>query len=136
MVAEVDDSKYAWDVLVKNVGDPVEGRRPGSKVKTENFEDLFAVLRFARDILEGKAQGISIQKIREFGKEDLFRRFSLDVFSAIHLLYDKSSRGRNSFVRKFYRNCLDDDVISKSELEERISEVRSGKFEPDFAFKI
>lgn len=136
IVAGVEDAQYAKDVLTKDVGDPVIGGWRGKGILPSNLSDLQAMARFARDTLEGRIDDFARFKIQSFSKEDLYRRFALDVMSSLYLLYDKSKEGRNSWARDFFGECLHDKVVTHDILENRIAEVREQKFQPNPDFKI
>lgn len=131
LVAGVQDAKYAKDVLVKGVGDPVKGRRE-KKIQVSNLSDLQVILRFARDVLEDKVEDAAQFKIDSFSKQDLYHRFALDVMSSLYLLYDGKGKGQNSWARKFYPECKHDGVITPELARERIEQVREQRFRPDF----
>ncbi len=136
IVAGVKDANYAADVLLRNVGDDIFGRRPGSKIKTEHLDNLYALLRFARDIVENKLDDIAEFKIRTFAKQELYRRFALDILSALYVLYDQDRKGSNVWVKKFYDECKKDGIITPDSARNRIQEVREQEFKPDFGFKL
>ena len=136
LVAGVSDAEYAWDVLVRGLGDPVPGRKHGLVVKAKHFDDLMALLRSSRDIIEGKLPYSVAQKIFEFGKTLVFQRFANDILAAIYLLYDVKKEGRNSYVESFYRQCLRDSVVTVDQLRARIDGVRAGVYRPDFSIRL
>jgi len=136
VVAGVKDALYGKDVLVRGVGDPIMGGWSGSSIKPKNLEDLRAFLRFSRDVLEDQLDEATRLKIESFSKEDLFRRFALDVMAALHLLYHKTKQGRNGWVKDFFEECLEDKVITADIVEDRIANVREQRRQPDFDTKI
>ncbi|RLI99109.1 MAG: hypothetical protein DRP00_00075, partial [Candidatus Aenigmatarchaeota archaeon] len=102
-VAGVPDTQYAWDGLVKDIGEKVIGRQRNAWIKQSNFLDLHTILRFARNILEdNNLPDHTNFKIKQYGKDILFKRFALDVFLHLFVLYDQQRSGRNTFAKKFY----------------------------------
>lgn len=136
LVAGVVDANYGRDILVQEIGERKNGGWPGERIKVSNLGDLSILLRFARDVLEDKLDDFVIFKIKEFRKEKLFRRFALDVFAGIFILYTQKKVGRNSHVQNFFQECKKDGVVSKDILENRINEVREQKYKPNFTFKL
>ncbi len=125
-----NDDNYAYDVFLKGEGEPVLGRKKGLKIKSKNFSELYQILNFADSIIRKSVSSISKIKIDEYNLNDLFFRFSLDVFSAAYLMYDKQSIGKNPLVKEKYFALLKDSLIDVTLLEKRISEVRSNKYKP------
>ncbi len=136
IVAGVKDASYAKDVLMMDLGESVEGRRPNETLKKDDLVGLQTLLRFARDDLEDKLDDVAAFKIRSFGKEELYNRAALDIFAALHLLYGRDGSGRNKWVRGFYEECKQDGVVKSETIENRIAEVRSQKYGPNFAYKL
>lgn len=93
-------------------------------------------MRFVRDILEGKLDDTATFKIGAFARQDLYKRFALDLVSALYILYDSGGIGHNKWVQKFYQECEQDEVITPDLAQGRIAEVRSMKHQPDFEFRI
>ena len=136
VVAGVRDAQYAKDVLVNDVGDKVVGGWSGKTIQPSNLLDLQAVVRFARDILEDKLDEVPRFKIESFSRQEVYRRFALDILSSLYVLYDKTRMGRNSWTKSFYHECKKDGIITSELAENRIAEVRAQKFQPNFEFKI
>jgi len=136
LVAGVTDAKYGRDVLVQEIGERKQGGWPGKWVNYSDLDDLYVLLRFVRDILEDHLPDFTAFKIKEFKKEELFRRFALDILAGLFILYDQIKVGRNSYVKDFYERCKRDEVISKEVLKDRINEVREGRYKPNFSFKL
>lgn len=132
LVAGAQDANYAKDVLVWSVGDEVMGNWPGRLIQKKDVVELQALLRFSRDVIEGRLDEDASMKISLFSKEELFRRAALDVLSALYLLYDRTKRGHNDIVRRFYEECKKDGLVTSDIAENRISEVRERKYKPDF----
>jgi hypothetical protein len=131
MVAGIQDRIYPADVLTKDVNDTLHPYRPRGNVGdyTETVEALMKLSYYV--LFDYKSMPFySKRKIREFKKHDLFKRFAMDNFSGLYLLFDKNGGGRNRRVRKLYRQMR--DRLTKEQLEKRIEEVRSDKFKPDF----
>jgi hypothetical protein len=131
IVAQVDDSQYAYDVAVMNVGERIRAvRTPSQSIVTAHHNsNLLMLLRFAKDMITGCLPDYTVSVIQEYKKEDLFRRFALDIFAAASLL---TSQTRNAYLKKFYSESLRRSIVSKSQLEDRIAEVRECKYRPDF----
>ncbi|MHB1439808.1 MAG: 7-cyano-7-deazaguanine synthase [Cuniculiplasma sp.] len=127
------DDKYAWDVFVKEEGEPVLGREEGWKIRSKSFSDLFQILNFADSVLRDSISSVSATKIDDYKLKDLFRRFALDVTAAAYLLYDKQKVGRNRLVNQIYFALKEDGFINEKILEERIDDVRNMRFKPIFS---
>jgi 7-cyano-7-deazaguanine synthase in queuosine biosynthesis len=136
LVAGVEDGSYAKDVLAKGVGDLTAAKWRGQTIRTSNLADLQILVRFARDIIENKIDDVSRFKINSFSKQEVYRRFALDVLSSLYLLYDKTKNGHNTWLDKYYRECKKDGIVTSEVAENRIAEVREQIFKPDFDFKI
>lgn len=136
LVAGVDDATYAADVLVNGIGDEIIGRQHGSTINVDDFDNLYGLLRFARDILEGKLDDTATFKIGAFSRQDLYRRFALDMMSALYILYESGGIGHNKWVQKFYQECVQDDIVTPDMAQGRIDEVRSMKHQPNFDLRI
>jgi len=132
LVAGVNDARYAKDVLAAPVGSPVMGGWPGKTIRAEDLADLQALLRLTRDVIEDKLDETARFKISSFSKEDLFRRASMDVLAALHIMYDQTRRGHSDSVRRFYEECKKDKLINLDIAQDRIGKVREAKYKPDF----
>jgi len=132
LVAGVDDAKYAADVLLKGAGEDIVGRKPGSTIDLSHFENLYGLLRFARDIMDDKLDDTANLKIKTYSKQNLYRRFALDMLSSLYLIYDKEKVGHNKWVQRFYGECISDGIISSEIASNRIDEVRSMRHRADF----
>lgn len=93
-----------------------------------NKENLLSLLKFSLDILINYKDMplYSIENIESYNKLDLFKRFALDNFSAIHLL-KKNGLSLNKEVEYIYEECL--DKVGTEELNERIENIRNKKFQ-------
>jgi len=136
LVAGVPDSSYAADVLNREIGEKKSGRGTRRYISQSDLSGLLALLRFGRDIIEDRLPDFTADKIREFDKEELFRRFALDILSGLFILYGQKKVGRNSYVRKFYGACKHDGVISKETAVDRICEVREARYKPNFDYRL
>lgn len=135
LVAGVKDAEYGRDVLVQDVNERSKGGWRG-KIQSSNLTDLMLLVRFARDVLEEKLADYTLFKIREFDKEFLFQRFALDIISGVYILYGKNKIGRNSYVKDFFKQCMQDGVVSRDMLEDRVAEVREKKYKPNFGYML
>ena len=134
LVAGVDDSNFGGDVLLKGLGEERIGWR--GTITDSTMNDLRALLQFSRQILTDGLPESSALKIRQFKKEELLRRFALDVFSALYLLYDKEKIGHNEYCAKFYEDSINHGIVIREQLSNRIQEVRNQKYKPNFSMKI
>jgi len=65
-VAGVEDAKYSADVLLRGVGEEVIGRRSGLTIDVSDLDNLYGLLRFARDILDDRLDQTAALKIRAY----------------------------------------------------------------------
>lgn len=132
LVAGAIHPGWAKDVLRLDIGKEA-GRRAGEKIKEGSLANMFLLLDFARHCLEDKLPWWTQSKIDEFKKNDLFCRFALDTYSALHLIYgsDHPSSG-NRYAAKEYEESIRRGLVTRETLEDRIGEVRERKWQPDF----
>jgi hypothetical protein len=124
VVAGIKDENYAYDVFTLEDEDKLKkyGKNFKGKHATTEFLEL---IKFCLDILLDY-ENMSFtkkKKIDAYGKYDLFRRFSLDTFAALYILFEKENKGTNQSISKAYFDAR--KYISQQELEERINEVRN-----------
>jgi len=131
IVANVDDSRHAWDVAVMDVGDHIEAvRSPNrSRITERDNGNLLLLLRFARGMMTGSLPPCTVSIIHDYQKEELFRRFALDILAAVHLL---STRTRNRYLKKFNVEMYRDSVVTKDQLVDRIAQIREARIKPNF----
>lgn len=117
MVSGVQDCFYPQDIGSWNI----------SRSALDNIVHLMhfsATFAFDSDALPRYA----METIRDYGKEDLFRRFALDNLAGLLLLSEREGfGGALSKMRERSRACTDDSV-----LRERIEVVRSRTAHMDF----
>lgn len=91
---------------------------------TANQNNLMPLLRFNHSLLseKSKLEFHQLENIEMFDKYDLFERFSLDHFSAIHSLH-KSGYRINKYVKKIYDELVDE--IGTSKFDERLDFLRT-----------
>jgi 7-cyano-7-deazaguanine synthase in queuosine biosynthesis len=131
IVADVEDSGYAWDVVMMDVGDKIKAVRLPSQsfVREHDMDNLLMLLRFARGMMTDRLPPYTASIIHDYRKEELFRRFALDIFAAVHLL---SAQTRNRYIRKFNIESISGSIVTKHQLEERIAQVREERVTPNF----
>jgi hypothetical protein len=134
LVVEVEGlshPSYAYDVALMNVGENILAPRPKNQslLTERHMDDLLMLLRFARGMLTEKLPPCTRSMIVGYKKEDLFTRFAMDIVAATHIL---SKQTRNSYISKFHRECMKDQIVTDDQLVERISQVREGKMRPKF----
>jgi 7-cyano-7-deazaguanine synthase in queuosine biosynthesis len=127
VVANVEDSGYAWDVALMDVGEEIRAvRAPNQRfVTAHDMDNLLLLLRFARGIVSDSLPPYTASIIHEYHKEELFRRFALDILAAVHLL---SGQTRNRYLKRFNS----ESTSTTDQLEERISQIREGRVKPNF----
>ncbi len=133
LVAGVREPGWAQDVLALDLGTKA-GRRIEETISGSSCTDLFLLLDLARKTLDDNLPWWTQTKIDEFGKQDLFRRFALDIFAALHLLYGGSGPGRNRYAARTYRDALRAGTVTADVLENRIGEVRGRTRRPDRSY--
>jgi len=112
IVAGINDVEYIRDPLT----DP--------KANTDN---LLSLLMFSRDFLLDyeRMPFYQIENIESYTKKDLFKRFALDIYAAIHILKKRKVKLTEE-VETLYKNVS--SKIGQEILEKRIEKVRSRKF--------
>ena len=125
---------YSSDVLVKDIGDP-DGRRPNTKISLNSMNDLLMLMNFSKEILLGKTNQIGYAKIRDYNKEELFRRFSLDVMSVLSILYEHEDeepegKGKNRYLKELYKEYKSLGIIDKALADKRAEEIKEKKYKP------
>jgi len=125
---------YSSDVLVKDIGDP-DGRRPNTKISLNSMNDLLMLMNFSKEILLGKTNQIGYAKIRDYNKEELFRRFSLDVMSVLSILYGDEDekpegKGKNRYLKELYKEYKSLGIIDKALADKRAEEIKEKKYKP------
>jgi hypothetical protein len=87
-----------------------------------NGGNLMSLLTYSHDLLlrYDHMEEFEIQKIERYKKQDLFRRFALDNFAALHRLVQKRAAMRAS-VRALYDHVV--AVLGRSVLQARLKEL-------------
>jgi 7-cyano-7-deazaguanine synthase in queuosine biosynthesis len=98
-------------------------RNPISDEKA-NAGNLLSLLTYCHDLLTdyGAMEPFEIEKIELYGKRDLFRRFALDQFAAIHILRD-AKKEITPAVRRIYESVA--LVVGTPALETRLHALRT-----------
>lgn len=112
LVAGVEDVKYDRDPITE---------------EKANKENLISLLNFSLDLLFNYKDMplYATENIEAYNKIDLFRRFALDNFAAIHILKEKGININNE-IKYLYEDCL--GKIGTDILDKRIEDVRNKKF--------
>lgn len=119
IVAGIDDSKkYRVDIF------------SDKDFSSTRLDNLTNVVQFAADFLNYEEQMpfYTSDIITKYHKADLFRRFAKDVFAS--LMLHKKCGSKNRFILKMYEKHR--MIFSEEELENRIEEVRTCKFKPNY----
>jgi 7-cyano-7-deazaguanine synthase in queuosine biosynthesis len=93
--------------------------------------NLFSLLTYCLKILTNYSdmQDFETETVEEFGKHDLFRRFALDNFAAIHRIVLEGHRVRRS-IRTIYDELR--GAIGSADLDDRLAALRLGNFAGEF----
>lgn len=96
-----------------------------------NSGNLLSLMVFCFDILThyNDMPSFQTENIEAYGKQDLFKRFALDNFAAIHCLLRERRRVRSS-LRHLYKALVNE--IGEHTLDKRLKILREGKFTPSF----
>lgn len=121
---------YAWDVLVKDVGEYGDGRGHKTRIKLSSLDNLLMILAFSKNLLTNNMDEMILAKIEDFDVMELFRRFSLEVMSVLHILYGPNGVGRNVYIRRFYEECFKIGIISEEIVKKRQLEIIQRKYKP------
>ena len=71
----------------------------------------------------------SKENIVDYNKKDLFKRFSLDNFSALYIY--QNERGKlNKYIFPIYNELM--SRIGEEKIKKRIEKVRNNTFKPNF----
>lgn len=121
ILANVKDCEYNKDILFD---------------ETANLYNLIAMIKFANFYLTNKdlVEKHTLQKIKEFNKENLYQRQSLDLLASLYLLKKKKKIKFSSRVEKLYENYV--KPINPEILEKRIKDVLSKSKKPNFNKKV
>ena len=101
---------------------------------TEDYqkgENLVSLARFSHDVLLKYDTMIftSKENIFIYKKQRMFKRFALDTFTSIYILKEKGFQ-TNPYIERLYQIIINKLGVEK--IKERIENVRSGKFIPNF----
>jgi hypothetical protein len=94
-----------------------------------NAGNLMSLLAYSHDLLTNYAgmDGYEVEMIEAHSKQDLFRRFALDNFAAIHRLIQMRRRVRSPILQ-LYRNVIEN--VGTAALSTRLEELKRGRFSP------
>ncbi|MCJ7504742.1 MAG: hypothetical protein MUP80_17035 [Acidobacteriia bacterium] len=116
IAAGIRDAKYEKNPLVD------------ARARSGN---LFALLTYCFNILTdySNMEDFETETIEIYGKQDLFRRFALDNFAAVHRLILEGHRVQRP-IRAMYEELI--SVIGTADLDGRLAALRAGRFSPQF----
>lgn len=116
LVADVEDVVYTYDPIGN---------------KKYNADHLVSLLGFCYDLLfDYKNLPLySKENILTYNKRDLFKRFALDNFAALHI-YKKRYGKLNPYVETLYNSAINN--LGEEKLDKRITKVRGETFKPNF----
>lgn len=116
IVAGITEAKYDSDPFIQDY------------IKADN---LISLARFSYDILVNYSSMnfTSKENIFVYKKQRLFRRFALDTFAAIYILKEMG-KNTNPHIERLYATTI--NKIGQKEIQERIKQVRNGRFVPNF----
>jgi len=116
LVAGIEDCKYTHDPIGNS---------------NRDADNLASLLRFNYDFLFDykNMPFYSKQTIEYYKKEDLFYRFSLDNFAAIHIY--KMQKGKlNPYIETLYKEAI--KRTGEEKLMKRVDKTRRAVFKPNF----
>lgn len=118
LVAGVKDTKYQKNPL-------------GTIHKNTDVDNLSSLLSFSYDMLINykSLPYFSKENIVYYNKKDLFKRFSLDNFSALYI-YQNEIGKLNDYIYPIYKDLL--SIIGEKKIKNRIEKVRNNVFKPNF----
>jgi len=101
----------------------------------ESSDNILHLANFSLNFLGGyeNMPRYVTETIKQYDKEAVFERFSLDTFSALWIL-KKQEKLNDKTLLRFLDSAL--KSVTADELENRIASVREEKFKPDFTNKI
>jgi len=119
LVGGVKDANYNYDVLSED----------DNPKKSDNIVSL---LNMCYDILfdYNNVPDFSKENIEKFGKQDLFKRFALDNFSALFIYYELLKKRKSKFIKDLYEKTL--TKLGKETFNNHIIAVRNNKIKPNF----
>lgn len=120
IVADREDAQYDCDPITEDF---------------EKADNFISLLRFSHDVLTdyNKMNSTSKENIFVYKKQRLFKRFALDNFAALFVL--KSDKiYTNPYADSLYENIL--KKVGVEALKNRITEVRKGRYVPNFSKKV
>ena len=96
--------------------------------------NLLTLLRFCHDILTGfeKMEEYEVGTIEHYGKKDLFYRFALDNYAAIHRLILEGHLVQRG-VRQLYEGTV--SAIGTQVLEDRLNRLQTSVNVPEFHYQ-
>jgi 7-cyano-7-deazaguanine synthase in queuosine biosynthesis len=124
IVSGIEDGSYDYDIFTIDDGESLShyGMNVKGKHKVADFLEL---MTFSLDVLINYTNMDYSKKkrIETYEKRDLFRRFALDTFVALYIMFEKENVGINHSIKNAYMDAR--KYLCKQELETRIKEVRS-----------
>ncbi len=130
-VAGVKDARYLWDPVLNSPSRAGHSWATGRRVSPEKFAEFQRLLLFCREVLNGRLSTTTSDDLKFLSREDLIRRFALDMIAGAHVLLNGHSGTSGPWTMRFLDECRQDGVIRTSQLKERISEVRSISRQPN-----
>lgn len=113
--------------IVTNKEDVAYNKNPLIE-EDSNKDNLLSLLLFSQDILvdPNSMPLYQIENVESYQKYELFKRFALDNFAAVHLLKSQNIVPIKE-IEKMYKDYI--DINGVSELEQRIKDVRFKNFQ-------
>lgn len=124
IVSGIEDGNYDYDIFT--IDDEESLSHYGKNVKgNHKVADFLELMAFSLDVLINYTNMDYSKKkrIETHGKRDLFRRFALDTFVALYIIFEKENVGINHSIKNAYMDAR--KYLCEQELEDRIMEVRS-----------
>jgi hypothetical protein len=126
LVAGIDDGVYRNDVL--------RPRPDGKERGKTQYNNILQLLQFSMQYLEDfdDLPWYTTKIIKDYKKEELFARYSLDTLAGL-LVLKSESIGLDNIIQKKFDEAL--KIVPKEQLQNRIAEVRDLKFKPNYTLE-
>ncbi len=117
-----DYERDVWGIeKIENGGN----NKYNSQIIKHTLDNLLPLLEFSRSILlmtGNNDHPIGYAKVKQFNREELFKRFSLEILSTLHKYYGEEGKGSNHLLKEFYEDMKKSGKIDVDILNNKLSE--------------